>query len=91
MALAMLVRRYEFRLDPAGPPIGMTTGATIHTSAGLRMFLMPRTHDEPVRAAPCPAANEVSVLGLPETLRPHTVAIWIRFCLLLQLPSQGSG
>lgn len=42
-ALAMLVRRYDFRLDPDSPPVGMTTGATIHTSAGLHMFLTPRT------------------------------------------------
>ena len=46
VALAMLVRRYDFRLDPAAPPVGMTTGATIHTSAGLHMFLTPRTHPE---------------------------------------------
>lgn len=42
-ALAMLVRRFDFRLDPDSPPVGMTTGATIHTSAGLHMFLTPRT------------------------------------------------
>jgi len=46
VALAMLVRRYDFRLDPAAPPVGMTTGATIHTSAGLHMFLTPRTHEQ---------------------------------------------
>ncbi len=65
MALAMLVRRYDFRLDPTGPPIGMTTGATIHTSAGLRMFLTPRMHNEPVRAALSPSdLHDVSSLGL---------------------------
>ena len=48
VALAMLVRRYDFRLAPAAPRVGMTTGATIHTSAGLHMFLTPRKHGQPV-------------------------------------------
>ena len=43
-ALAMLVRRFDFRIDPDAAPVGMTSGATIHTSGGLHMFLTPRTH-----------------------------------------------
>jgi beta-ring hydroxylase len=42
VALAMLMRRFEFRPDPAAPPVGMTTGATIHTSGGLHMLVSPR-------------------------------------------------
>jgi beta-ring hydroxylase len=36
-ALAMLVRRFDFSIAPGAPPVEMTTGATIHTSAGLLM------------------------------------------------------
>ena len=42
-ALAVISRRFEFELDPAGPEVGMTTGATIHTSNGLLLRLTPRT------------------------------------------------
>jgi hypothetical protein len=42
VALAMLVRRYEFEPAPDAPPVGMTTGATIHTSEGLLVVLKPR-------------------------------------------------
>jgi len=38
--LAMLVRRFEFQLDEDAPPVGMTTGATIHTTEGL--YLKPK-------------------------------------------------
>ncbi|CAL8463765.1 g3299 [Coccomyxa elongata] len=41
-ALAVLLRRFEFRLAPNAPPVGMTTGATIHTSQGLLMQVQPR-------------------------------------------------
>eukprot|EP00887_Chlorella_sp_A99_P003071 scaffold9.g3071.t1 len=34
-ALAMLVRRFDFEMDPGKPPVAMTTGATIHTVDGL--------------------------------------------------------
>jgi beta-ring hydroxylase len=42
VALAMLQRRFSFELDPAAEPVGMTTGATIHTTAGLNVKLRPR-------------------------------------------------
>ncbi|MEW5313289.1 MAG: hypothetical protein WDW38_004870 [Sanguina aurantia] len=42
VALSMLTRRYDFTLDPNGPAVGMTTGATIHTTAGLFMNMKPR-------------------------------------------------
>lgn len=41
-ALAMLVRRFDFSLAPGAPPVEMTTGATIHTSAGLLMSVSRR-------------------------------------------------
>jgi len=49
VALAMLTRRFTFALDPDSPPVGMTTGATIHTVAGLWMNVTPRVL-EPVSA-----------------------------------------
>lgn len=36
-ALAVLSRRFEFDFHEGAPPVGMTTGATIHTSEGLVM------------------------------------------------------
>ena len=36
-ALAVLARRFDFAVDADAPPVGMTTGATIHTSEGLVM------------------------------------------------------
>ena len=41
-ALSVIMRRFDFDLDPAGPPVGMTTGATIHTTAGLHLRLRAR-------------------------------------------------
>lgn len=40
----MLMRRYDFTLDPAALEVGMTTGATIHTSGGLHMHVKRRQH-----------------------------------------------
>ena len=45
VALAMLARRFTFEADPDKPEVGMTTGATIHTTDGLWMRLKPRKHD----------------------------------------------
>ncbi|PNH09806.1 Protein LUTEIN DEFICIENT 5, chloroplastic [Tetrabaena socialis] len=42
VALSMLMRRYTFELDTTKPPVGMTTGATIHTTAGLHMLVKKR-------------------------------------------------
>ena len=70
VALAMLARRYDFRLDPAAPPVGMTTGATIHTSAGLHMFLTPRTPEQPVSRS----AKTTSIFALSSYRQPHHVA-----------------
>jgi beta-ring hydroxylase len=41
-ALAVIMRRFEFELDPEGPEVGMTTGATIHTTNGLLLKLRKR-------------------------------------------------
>lgn len=42
VALAMLVRRFNFEMALGAPPVEMTTGATIHTTEGLKMTVTPR-------------------------------------------------
>ncbi|XP_028770640.1 protein LUTEIN DEFICIENT 5, chloroplastic-like [Neltuma alba] len=42
VALAMLVRRFNFHMAPGAPPVEMTTGATIHTTEGLKMTVTRR-------------------------------------------------
>ncbi|GMH13075.1 hypothetical protein Nepgr_014916 [Nepenthes gracilis] len=42
VALAMLVRRFNFEMAIGAPPVEMTTGATIHTTAGLKMTVTRR-------------------------------------------------
>ena len=41
VAVAMLVRRFDFAMAPGAPAVGMTTGATIHTTEGLWMNVTP--------------------------------------------------
>eukprot|EP00250_Pteridium_aquilinum_P001234 c11442_g1_i1 orf=695-2461(-) len=41
-AVAVLVRRFNFELAKGAPPVGMVTGATIHTSDGLKMTVTHR-------------------------------------------------
>nr|QNS29944.1 cytochrome P450 [Nothapodytes nimmoniana] len=43
VAVAMLVRRFNFQMAIGAPPVGMTTGATIHTTEGLKMTVTRRT------------------------------------------------
>ncbi|ESW11745.1 hypothetical protein PHAVU_008G056400 [Phaseolus vulgaris] len=42
VALAMLVRRFNFQMAVGAPPVEMTTGATIHTTQGLKMTVTHR-------------------------------------------------
>ncbi|KAK9820832.1 hypothetical protein WJX81_000578 [Elliptochloris bilobata] len=60
VALAVLLRRFEFTMAPNAPPVNMTTGATIHTSGGLYMNVRPRAfvEDAPVVARPEPLLSE---------------------------------
>ena len=53
-ALAVVLKRYTFRLK-ADQEIGMTTGATIHTTNGLYMHVV-RRGGAAEAAAPAPAA-----------------------------------
>lgn len=43
VAVAMLVRRFDFQMALGAPPVKMTTGATIHTTEGLKMTVTQRT------------------------------------------------
>lgn len=43
VATAMLVRRFNFQMALGAPPVEMTTGATIHTTEGLKMTVTRRT------------------------------------------------
>ncbi|TYJ01779.1 hypothetical protein E1A91_A13G178300v1 [Gossypium mustelinum] len=42
VAVAMLVRRFNFQMALGAPPVEMTTGATIHTTQGLKMTVTRR-------------------------------------------------
>jgi beta-ring hydroxylase len=42
VALATLLRRFDFARPADAPPVGMTTGATIHTTQGLYLTATPR-------------------------------------------------
>ncbi|KAE8733673.1 Protein LUTEIN DEFICIENT 5 [Hibiscus syriacus] len=42
VAVAVLVRRFNFQLALGAPPVEMTTGATIHTTQGLKMTVTRR-------------------------------------------------
>jgi carotene epsilon-monooxygenase len=52
-ALAVLLRRFEFKMVP-GQKINMTTGATIHTTDGLYMTIKERA-GAPTGAPPAAA------------------------------------
>lgn len=43
VAVAMLVQRFNFQIALGAPPVEMTTGATIHTTQGLKMTVTRRT------------------------------------------------
>eukprot|EP00262_Sarcandra_glabra_P004108 TRINITY_DN150_c0_g1_i2.p1 TRINITY_DN150_c0_g1~~TRINITY_DN150_c0_g1_i2.p1 ORF type:complete len:622 (+),score=104.28 TRINITY_DN150_c0_g1_i2:196-2061(+) len=43
VAVVMLVRRFNFQMALGAPPVEMTTGATIHTTEGLKMTVTRRT------------------------------------------------
>lgn len=60
-AVAMLVRRFNFELALGAPPVGMTTGATIHTTAGLNMTVTHR-----LKPPVIPVMGETSLTTIDE-------------------------
>lgn len=77
VALAMLVRRFNFQMALGAPPVDMTTGATIHTTEGLHMTVTRRMKppiipkldkellsvdsDAPLKSSPTAAATPIGV------------------------------
>ncbi|XP_052880367.1 protein LUTEIN DEFICIENT 5, chloroplastic isoform X1 [Gossypium arboreum] len=56
VAVAMLVRRFNFQMALGAPPVEMTTGATIHTTQGLKMTVTRRMNP--------PIIPEINMEGL---------------------------
>nr|QWK52384.1 cytochrome P450 97A3 [Isatis tinctoria] len=52
VAIAMLIRRFNFQTAPGAPPVKMTTGATIHTTEGLKLTVTKRTKPLPIPSVP---------------------------------------
>ncbi|KAI3518134.1 hypothetical protein L1887_06552 [Cichorium endivia] len=65
VAVAMLVRRFNFQMALGAPPVKMTTGATIHTTEGLNMTVTRRMQPpivpklENMESSNVPEANPV--------------------------------
>lgn len=75
VAMAMFLRRFEFDMAPDAPEVGMTTGATIHTTNGLWMSVRPRTefYDPPTEvSAVCAGhANGLHASSSGEGMHQH--------------------
>ncbi|KAF6141143.1 hypothetical protein GIB67_006588 [Kingdonia uniflora] len=63
VAVSMLVRRFNFQMALGAPPVEMTTGATIHTTEGLKMTVTRRTKP-PIIPTLQPKMSDVDI-GLP--------------------------
>ena len=61
VALAMLLRRFRFRLVGGPKAVGMATGATIHTAHGLRCTVELRA--EPGSGTARVTASEPAAVG----------------------------
>ncbi|KAH9326200.1 hypothetical protein KI387_006378, partial [Taxus chinensis] len=63
-ATAMLIRRFNFELSVGAPPVGMTTGATIHTTEGLKMTVTHRIRPPVIPVMQVPMLTVVDESGL---------------------------
>ncbi|GAB2218540.1 hypothetical protein Droror1_Dr00001767 [Drosera rotundifolia] len=66
VALAMLIRRLNFEIAVGAPPVRMTTGATIHTTAGLNMTVTRRTKTPIIPSLGIPVVEVDSDGNTPE-------------------------
>ncbi|KAK4605688.1 hypothetical protein RGQ29_000124 [Quercus rubra] len=66
VALAMLVRRFDFQIALGAPPVEMTTGATIHTTEGLKMTVTRRIKPPIVPTLEMPTLNAGASVNLSE-------------------------
>ncbi|KAF5454801.1 hypothetical protein F2P56_024439 [Juglans regia] len=64
VALAMLVRRLNFQMALGAPPVEMTTGATIHTTAGLKMTVTRRVKPPIIPALEMPTLTMDAPISL---------------------------
>ncbi|KAK3242080.1 hypothetical protein CYMTET_48208 [Cymbomonas tetramitiformis] len=71
-ALAMLARRFDFELAEDSPAVGMTTGATIHTTEGLFLTVTPRNREEEVNSNNAKATQRQVVVVPYETEKIKT-------------------
>ncbi|KAL3523404.1 hypothetical protein ACH5RR_016238 [Cinchona calisaya] len=67
VAVSMLVRRFNFQIALGAPPVEMTTGATIHTTQGLKMTVTRRTRPPIVPTLEMPTVRSNSSLNISET------------------------
>ncbi|KAJ8753642.1 hypothetical protein K2173_025633 [Erythroxylum novogranatense] len=81
VAVAMLVRRFNFQIAIGAPPVRMTTGATIHTTEGLTMTVTRRikppiipTLEKPVLRADTPEGEPQ--LGQKGLVGDSTPRVW---------------
>ncbi|XP_057515402.1 protein LUTEIN DEFICIENT 5, chloroplastic [Amaranthus tricolor] len=70
VALAMLIRQFDFELAPDAPPVKMTTGATIHTTNGLMMSVRRRTNFHPTDPK-IPVVDTASPANVTEAAMPN--------------------
>ncbi|GJP51245.1 hypothetical protein CLOM_g10420 [Closterium sp. NIES-68] len=71
-AVAMLARRFNFSLAPGAEAVGMTTGATIHTTNGLLMTVSRRT---PPPAEPTPATGTAAAISEAAAVVPEIAVV----------------
>ncbi|KAM1095910.1 hypothetical protein EV1_010775 [Malus domestica] len=66
VALSMLVRRFNFQMALGAPEVKMTTGATIHTTEGLKMTVSRRIKPPIVPTLEMPAFEVDKPVGVPK-------------------------
>ncbi|CAA0841109.1 Protein LUTEIN DEFICIENT 5- chloroplastic [Striga hermonthica] len=69
VAVAMLVRRFDFQMAPGAPPVKMTTGATIHTTEGLKMTVTPRNRPPVIQNLKISTVKVDSSLDIPTEVK----------------------
>lgn len=62
-AAAMLARRFKFELAVGAPPVEMTTGATIHTTEGLKMTVTHRIRPPVIPVIEVPTLTTIDESG----------------------------
>ncbi|KAM7278451.1 hypothetical protein ACFE04_005585 [Oxalis oulophora] len=60
VAVALLIRRFNFQMAIGAPPVEMTTGATIHTTEGLKMSVTRRKRPPIVPSLEMPGVASLS-------------------------------